>query len=83
MVGLLLMPCEGLKIAMPLDFGSALRSMQNSSAQEPSAFSVNAAAGLFSEAELQLARELASDGQTHLFANWDEPGVNDEEKRRS
>jgi len=82
MVGLWLLLCEGLKIAMPVDFGSALSSMQNSSAQKPSAFLANAAAGLFSEAELQLARELVSDGQAHLFANWDEPGVNGEEKRR-
>jgi UDP-sugar pyrophosphorylase len=56
--------------------------MQDLSAQEPSALTVNAEAGLFSEAELQLAWELVSDGQAHLFAEWDEPGINDEAKRR-
>jgi len=56
--------------------------MQNRRAQEPTAFSNNAAAGLFSDAEIQLARELISDGQSHLFCDWDEPGVSDHEKRQ-
>ena len=56
--------------------------MQNRHAQEPTAFSNNAAAGLFSDAEIQLARELISDGQSHLFSDWDEPGVSDHEKRQ-
>jgi len=56
--------------------------MQNRNAQEPTAFSNNAAAGLFSDAEIQLARELIADGQSHLFSDWDEPGVGDHEKRQ-
>ena len=56
--------------------------MQNRQAQEPTAFSNNAAAGLFSDAEIQLARELISDGQSHLFSDWDEPSVSDHEKRQ-
>ena len=56
--------------------------MQNRNPQEPTPFSNNAAAGLFSDAEIQLARELISDGQSHLFSDWDEPGVGDHEKRR-
>jgi UDP-sugar pyrophosphorylase len=56
--------------------------MQNRNAQEPTAFSNNAAAGLLSDAEIQLARELISDGQSHLFSDWDEPGVSDHEKRQ-
>jgi UDP-sugar pyrophosphorylase len=56
--------------------------MQNLSAQAPSAFSTNAAAGLFSEAQLQLASELVADGQSHLFSDWDKPGIHDEEKQR-
>jgi UDP-sugar pyrophosphorylase len=56
--------------------------MQKYDAQEPTAFSLNAAAGLFSEEELQLAKELISDGQSHLFSDWDAPGIHDEEKRR-
>ena len=56
--------------------------MQNQNPQEPTPFSNNAAAGLFSDAEIQLARELISDGQSHLFSDWDEPGVGDHEKRR-
>ena len=56
--------------------------MQNRNAQEPTAFSNNAAAGLFSDAEIQLARELIADGQSHLFFDWDEPGVGDHEKRQ-
>jgi UDP-sugar pyrophosphorylase len=56
--------------------------MQIQNAQEPTAFSNNSAAGLFSDAEIQLARELISDGQSHLFSDWDEPGVRDREKRK-
>ena len=56
--------------------------MQKYDAQEPTAFSLNAAAGLFSEEELQLAKELISDGQSHLFSDWDAPGIHDEEKQR-
>jgi UDP-sugar pyrophosphorylase len=56
--------------------------MQKYDAQEPTAFSLNAAAGLFSEEELQLAKELISDGQSHLFSDWDAPGIHDDEKRR-
>ena len=56
--------------------------MQNLSAQAPAAFSANAAAGLFSEAQLQLASELVADGQSHLFSDWDAPGIHDEEKQR-
>ena len=56
--------------------------MQNQNVQEPTTFTSNAAAGLFSDAEIQLARELISDGQSHLFSDWDEPGVGDHEKRR-
>lgn len=56
--------------------------MQNLSAQAPAAFSANAAAGLFSEAQLQLAWELVADGQSHLFLDWDTPGIHDEEKQR-
>jgi UDP-sugar pyrophosphorylase len=56
--------------------------MQKYDAHEPTAFSLNAAAGLFSEEELQLAKELISDGQSHLFSDWDAPGIHDEEKRR-
>jgi UDP-sugar pyrophosphorylase len=56
--------------------------MQIQNAQEPTVFSNNSAAGLFSDAEIQLARELISDGQSHLFSDWDEPGVGDHEKRR-
>ena len=56
--------------------------MQKNDAQEPTAFSLNAAAGLFSEEELQLAKELISDGQSHLFSDWDAPGIHDEEKQR-
>ena len=56
--------------------------MENHSAQEPTAFLSNAAAGLFSDAEIQLARDLISDGQLHLFSDWDEPGVRDHEKRQ-
>ena len=55
--------------------------MQNLSAQAPAAFSANASAGLFSEAQLQLASELISNGQLHLFSNWDAPGIHDEEKQ--
>lgn len=55
--------------------------MQPHQAQDPTTFSINAAAGLFSEAERQLAEELISDGQSHLFANWDAPGVCDKEKK--
>ena len=56
--------------------------MENHSAQEPTAFLSNAAAGLFSDAEIQLARDLISDGQLHLFSDWDELGVRDHEKRQ-
>jgi UDP-sugar pyrophosphorylase len=56
--------------------------MQSRHAQEPTAFSNNAAAGLFSDAEIQLAIELISDDQSHLFSDWDEPGVCDHEKRQ-
>lgn len=42
---------------------------------------MNAAAGLFSQAERQLAEELLSDGQAHLFADWDAPGICDNEKK--
>ena len=56
--------------------------MQPHQAQDPTAFSINAAAGLFSEAERQLAEELISDGQSHLFADWDSPGIRDEEKKK-
>jgi UDP-sugar pyrophosphorylase len=56
--------------------------MQNLSAQAPAAFSANASAGLFSEAQLQIASELISDGQLHLFSDWDAPGIHDEEKQR-
>ena len=56
--------------------------MQNLSAQAPAAFSANASAGLFSEPQLQLASELISDGQLHLFSDWDAPGIHDEEKQR-
>jgi len=55
--------------------------MQPHQAQVPTGFSINAAAGLFSEADQQLAQELISDGQSHLFADWDAPGTCDEEKR--
>lgn len=55
--------------------------MPTHQAQDPTTFSINAAAGLFSEAERQLAEELISDGQSHLFANWDAPGVCDKEKK--
>ena len=55
--------------------------MQPHQAQDPTAFSINAAAGLFSEAERQLAQELISDGQSHLFIDWDAPGVCDKEKK--
>ena len=56
--------------------------MQNLSAQAPAAFSANASAGLFSEAQIELASELISDGQLHLFSDWDAPGIHDEEKQR-
>ena len=56
--------------------------MQNRIPQVPTPFSNNAATGLFSDAEILLARELISDGQSHLFSDWDEPGVRDHEKRR-
>ena len=56
--------------------------MQNLSAQAPAAFSANASAGLFSEAQVELASELISDGQLHLFSDWDAPGIHDEEKQR-
>ena len=56
--------------------------MQNQNVQEPTTFTSNAAAGLFSDAEIQLARELISNGQSHLFSDWDEPGVRDREKRK-
>jgi hypothetical protein len=55
--------------------------MQPHQAQDPTAFSINAAASLFSEAERQLAQELISDGQSHLFIDWDAPGVCDKEKK--
>ena len=56
--------------------------MQNRIPQETTPFSNNAATGLFSDPEILLARELISDGQSHLFSDWDEPGVGDHEKRR-
>ena len=56
--------------------------MQNQNVQEPTTFTSNATAGLFSDAEIQLARELISNGQSHLFSDWDEPGVRDREKRK-
>ena len=56
--------------------------MQNQNVQEPTTFTSNSAAGLFSDAEIQLARELISNGQSHLFSDWDEPGVRDREKRK-
>jgi UDP-sugar pyrophosphorylase len=56
--------------------------MQKRNPQELTAFTSNAAAGLFSDEEILLARELISDGQSHLFSNWDEPGVGDHEKRQ-
>jgi UDP-sugar pyrophosphorylase len=56
--------------------------MQNLIAQAPAAFSANASAGLFSEDQLELASELISDGQLHLFSDWDAPGIHDEGKQR-
>jgi UDP-sugar pyrophosphorylase len=56
--------------------------MHNLSAQAPAAFSANASAGLFSEDQLELASELISDGQLHLFSDWDALGIHDEEKQR-
>jgi UDP-sugar pyrophosphorylase len=56
--------------------------MQNLIAQAPAAFSANASAGLFSEDQLELASELISDGQLHLFSDWDALGIHDEEKQR-
>ena len=55
--------------------------MQNQNVQEPTAFTSNAAAEFFSDAEIQLARELIADDQSHLFSEWDEPGVRDREKK--
>jgi len=55
--------------------------MQNLSAQAPAAFAANAAAGLFTEAQLELASDLISDGQLHLFSDWDAPGIHDAEKQ--
>jgi UDP-sugar pyrophosphorylase len=56
--------------------------MQNLSAQAPAVFTANASAGLFSEAQLQLASELVADGQSHLFSDWDAPRIHDKEKQR-
>lgn len=81
MGGFLLRIQEGLKIAMKGDFGSVWGPMHNSSNHGMTAFSANASAGLFSEAEIQLSQELVSDGQAHLFSDWDQPGVNDEAKK--
>jgi UDP-sugar pyrophosphorylase len=56
--------------------------MQTLTTQEPSIFFENARAGLFSDTEVQLASELISDGQSHLFSDWDAPGIHDEEKKQ-
>ena len=56
--------------------------MQHLSAQFPAAFAANASASLFSEAQLQLASDLILDGQSHLFSDWDAPGIYDAEKQR-
>jgi UDP-sugar pyrophosphorylase len=55
--------------------------MSIKSAQQTVAFFENASAGLFSEAEIQLAEDLISIGQEHLFFDWDAPGIRDEDKR--
>lgn len=31
--------------------------------------------------QLELAKMLLAEGQSHLFAHWSEPGVDDEEKK--
>lgn len=56
--------------------------MQNLSAQTPSTFAANAAAGLFNKSQLELASDLISDGQLHLFSDWDAPGIHDEDKKK-
>ena len=56
--------------------------MQILSAQTPSTFAANAAAGLFNKSQLELASDLISDGQLHLFSDWDAPGIHDEDKKK-
>ncbi|MEI8294827.1 MAG: UTP--glucose-1-phosphate uridylyltransferase [bacterium] len=56
--------------------------MQNSNTPATSVFFENAKHGLFFPVEVELARDLISDGQVHLFSDWDAPGIRDEEKRQ-
>ncbi|KAL5995747.1 hypothetical protein ACLOJK_025816 [Asimina triloba] len=37
--------------------------------------------GILSSDQIEFAKLLLAEGQSHLFANWPEPGVDDEEKR--
>ena len=45
-------------------------------------FSKNFDSGIIATPHVELAATLISEGQSHLFANWDEPGVRDEEKKK-
>lgn len=48
---------------------------------ELEAFFANTAAGLLSDKDQELAADLLSEGQHHLYADWDRPGVNDSQKK--
>lgn len=49
---------------------------------ELAGFDLNLDAGVIDAGHAGLAAELIAGGQHHLFADWDAPGVRDEEKRR-
>ncbi len=57
-------------------------SLTDLSTPDLAAFSANVRAGLLSESQTRLASLLLNAGQAHLFASWDEPGNNDNAKKR-
>lgn len=48
---------------------------------ELESFFANASTELFTEEARELATSLLAEGQQHLFADWDAPGVNDDRKK--
>ena len=47
-----------------------------------SGFHQNAAAGILSNEERELADALLAEDQHYLFADWDAPGTRDDDKKR-
>lgn len=59
---------------------SAMDSSDRSPAESSATLEAHHRAGLLTEEQYSLGRELLQEGQAHLFADWDPPGVAEEEK---